>query len=271
MSNFTYGNKTRVTIAERNFREYWGLHLIDDEIEVTDSFGLNRSIKLSEDGNLVGIDDNTFSFKLRFILKDRQGQILPLDNAIGFEERLLLDELREFLFNKDRDYTVVNIADNKVIYCSPISAEITRLSKEHSYLEIEFESLSGTAYSPIITDRANLSEVNGFYTDRIRVSNNGLDRVNLNFTVKVIEGNGETVTITNADNGKSITLKDLNTGDKVYIDGDNVEIVGIDLGLVEGDLVETVIAQAGTTTVFDFETTGGEVEVILAFQEEQGV
>lgn len=265
MSNLTFKNKNRVFINERNFQQYWNLYLVDEDIEIVDSFGISSKVNLNNEGFLVGIEKDRFEFTLRWIYKDRQGIVRPISQQLGFDCSLE-EEVKDFLF-QDKDFTTVVIGE-KVYYTKPSSARIVRKSANNEYLEVTFESLAPNAFSPIIVDEIHLVQVNDLLNDSIKIGNNSLEDNYINLEVKCILGNPK-LTILNRDINKSVILN-LTEGSKVYVDSENVEIEGLEYTDVEGDILEVLTIQIGCSNMYDLNITEGEVIVKFIRQEVQG-
>ena len=176
-------------------------------------FGLNRSNETEENNGkylFVNNKGNLPSFTIELCKMDYNGNVLPMTD-------IELSELSRILFKEG----VTTLEHRGVMYYgSFINGKSWFNGGRQGYLTLEFSMLSDRMYSRIMNDSIRVFEIKN--VDIYNKSTVG-NSIFVDLDIKVISGN--TFKITNLTTGKSFELSDIDENEKIYVYGEEREII----------------------------------------------
>lgn len=247
----TYKNKNNVIYNGRNLSQLYNLYVVDEDIEMENSLGTSQSANL-QNGALVNVDNENFTFSLKFIRK-QNGEVCSLDGM--FLGRPFIEEITRVFYNTSSDGVNVLWLGGKVYYVSPMSGTLKRLSRSVSEFTIEFESLSPYCYSPIMVNSYRVNADNS--PKEITISNRGNDTY-LELGVECISSGRLTIN----NNGAELVIN-CEAGDVVKVDGDTADVS--DYSKVAGDIKDTLSLRYGANNI-KLSTIAGDFKVVFRHQ-----
>lgn len=251
----TYKNKS-IVFNGRNLSQLYNLYVVDEDIEIESDLGVTQSANL-QNGALINVDKENFSFSLKFIRKVN-GKLASLDTMhLG---RPFMEEVTRVFYNTSTDGVNILELGGKVYYVSPTGGSLLRHSRNLGEFTIEFESLSPYCYSPIMLNQVRVLIDNS--PKEVNITNRGNDTY-AELGVECVQAG--TLTVTN--NGVELTIN-CESGDIVKVDGDTADIVG-DYSKVVGDIKGTLGLRYGANNI-TLNTTG-DFKVALRYQYEYGL
>lgn len=246
----TYKNKISIIYNGRNLSQLYDLYLVDDDIEIESGLGVSQSVN-QNNGALVNVDNENFTFSLKFIRK-QNGKICSLDGM--FSGRTFIEEITRVFFNTSKDGVNVLELGGKVYYVSPTSGTLKRISRNAGEFTIEFESLSPYCYSSIMVNSIRVLSKNTPKT--IEITNRGNDTY-LELEVECVQAG--TLKINN--NGDELIIN-CNAGDIIKIDGDTAEVSNY--SKVDGNIIDASKLRYGANNISFY--TDGDFKVTFRHQ-----
>lgn len=245
----TYKNKS-IVFNGRNLSQLYNLYVVDEDIEIESDLGVTQSANL-QNGALINVDKENFSFSLKFIRKVN-GKLASLDTMhLG---RPFMEEVTRVFYNTSTDGVNILELGGKVYYVSPTGGSLLRHSRNLGEFTIEFESLSPYCYSPIMLNSYRVLNDNSPKT--IEITNRGNDTY-AEVSVECVQ----TGILTINNNGDELTVN-ANSGDVIKIDGDTAEVS--DYSKVAGDIKCTLSLRYGANNIIL--NTTGDFKVVFRYQ-----
>lgn len=246
----TYKNKNSIIYNGRNLSQLYDLYVVDEDMELESDLGTSQSANLNN-GALINIEKDTFTFSLKFIRKIN-GKLASLDGI--YLGRPLIEEVTRVFYNTSRDGVNILELGGKVYYVSPTSGTLKRYSRSVSEFTIEFESLSPYCYSPIIINSIRVLSDNSPKT--VDIVNRGNDTY-AELEVECVQAG--TLTVNN--NGSELVIN-ANVGDIIKVDGDTAE--ANDYSKVSGNIRDSLMLIYGSNNVSI--STDGDFKVVFRYQ-----
>lgn len=246
----TYKNKISIIYNGRNLSQLYDLYLVDDDIEIESGLGVSQSVN-QNNGALVNVDNENFTFSLKFIRKIN-GKVASLDGM--FSGRTFIEEITRVFFNTSKDGVNVLELGGKVYYVSPTSGTLKRISRNAGEFTIEFESLSPYCYSSIMVNSIRALSKNTPKT--IEITNRGNDTY-LELEVECVQAG--TLKINN--NGDELIIN-CNAEDIIKIDGATAEVS--DYSKVAGNIIDASKLRYGANKISFY--TDGDFKVTFRHQ-----
>ena len=245
----TYKNKS-VIYNGRNLSQLYDLYVVDEDIELESDLGVAQSANLNN-GALINIEKDTFTFSLKFIRKIN-GKLASLDGM--YLGRTFIEEITRVFFNTSKDGVNILELGGRVYYVSPTGGSLKRYSRSVSEFTIEFESLSPYCYSPIMVSSIRVLSDNSPKT--VNIVNRGNDTY-AEIEVECVQAG--TLTVNN--NGSELVIN-ANVGDVIKIDGDTAE--ANDYSKVSGNIRDSLMLVYGANNITL--TTDVDFKVVFRYQ-----
>lgn len=247
----TYGNKASVIYNGINLNQMYDLYVVDEDIEMESNLGVTQSANLNN-GALINVDKESFSFSLKFIRKVN-GKIVSLDSGLCFG-RPFIEEISRVFFNTGNDGINVLEIGGKIYYVVPTLGTLTRHSRNLGEFTIEFESLSPYCYSPIYLNSIRILSDNS--PKQTTITNRG-NHTYAELGVECVQAGMLTLN----SNGTELVIN-ANAGDVIKVDGDTAEVS--DYSKVVGDIKGTLGLRYGANNI-TLNTTG-DFKVAFRYQ-----
>ena len=245
----TYKNKN-VIYNGRNLSQLYDLYVVDEDIEMESNIGVTQSAN-QNNGTLIKVDKENFSFSLKFIRKIN-GKLASLDGM--YLGRTFIEEVTRVFYNTGNDGINVLEIGGKIYYVVPTLGTLTRHSRNLGEFTIEFESLSPYCYSPIYLNSIRILSDNS--PKETSITNRGNDTY-AELGVECVQAGMLTLN----SNGTELVIN-ANAGDVIKVDGDTAEVS--DYSKVVGDIKGTLGLRYGANNI-TLNTTG-DFKVAFRYQ-----
>lgn len=249
----TYKIKSNIIYNGTNLNQMYDLYVVDESTEMESGLGVVQSAKINN-GALVGVEKENFTFNLKFIRKI-DGEPASLDGI--YYGRTFLEEINRVFYNTSQGGVNILEIGGRIYYVIPIGGSLVRHSRNVGEFTISFESLSPYCYSPIQITPYRINKTNSPKT--VDIINNGNTINYAELCVECVQAGKLTVNNNNAE-----LVINANVGDIITIDGDTAEVS--DYSKVVGNIKDTLMLRYGENNLVI--STTGDFKVEFSNQSE---
>jgi hypothetical protein len=243
------GNRQDVNFDGKDLSMWYDLYVVDLDSNKENQFGIKKSITYN--GNTFVKTDG-----LRYVIDVTFARIIRgIPQEIDEDD---LDELILLFFRKDEP--VAMQVEGRLYYVVPIEGSIIKI--RNKYFTITLESVSPYCYT--LPRHDHYRRIKDRVIER-ELNNKGITDV---FTDVEFKGSAEKIVVRNKTNGNYIEITDVVDVD-VNINGDTLEVTGLDYDKVQGNVRETLRMSYGVNR-YSIEVVG-EVEFQFIHQCEMGL